>query len=65
VLGFDRIAGFFHFLGQFFPPDYSSHYLSYLGLPIAETLGIAAAGVFCAALIAFPLSVIIGTRMPG
>lgn len=65
MLGFDRIASFFHFLGQFFPPDHSYHYLSYLGLPIAETLGIAAAGVFCAALIAFPLSVIIGTRMPG
>lgn len=65
MLGFDRIVSFFRFLGQFFPPELSRHYLSYLGQPIAETLGMAAAGIFLAAFIAFPLSIIIGTRMPG
>ncbi len=66
----DRIAGFFHFLGQFFPPDLSRHYLSYLFAingdgPIVQSLSIALAGVFLAVLIALPLSIVIGARMPG
>jgi phosphonate transport system permease protein len=65
VLGLDRIASFFHFLGQFFPPDLSWRYVSLLWQPILETLGMAAAGIFLAVLLAFPLSVIIGARMPG
>jgi phosphonate transport system permease protein len=65
VLDLERIASFFRFLGQFFPPELSWSYVSLLGQPILETLGMAAAGIFLAVLIAFPLSVIIGARMPG
>jgi phosphonate transport system permease protein len=70
VLILQHIAGFFRFLGQFFPPDLSRHYLSYLFAPnsdgpIVQTLSIALAGVFLAVLIAFPLSIVIGARMPG
>jgi phosphonate transport system permease protein len=65
VLAFGRIAAFFHFIGQFFPPDLSWHYLSYLGTPIAETLAMAAGSIFVAVLVAIPLSLVIGTRMPG
>jgi phosphonate transport system permease protein len=65
VLGLDRIASFFHFLGQFFPPELSWSYVSLLGQPILETLGMASAGIVLAVLLAFPLSVIIGARIPG
>jgi phosphonate transport system permease protein len=65
VLNVGRIGAFFHFIGQFFPPDLSWHYLSYLGTPIAETLGMAAGSIFIAMVIAIPLSLVIGTRMPG
>ncbi len=70
MLIFQRIAGFFHFLGHFFPPDLSRHYLSYLFAlnsdgPIVQTLSIALAGIFLAMLIAFPLSIVIGACMPG
>ncbi|HXY79073.1 MAG TPA: ABC transporter permease subunit [Candidatus Bathyarchaeia archaeon] len=65
MLGSGRIGAFFHFVGQFFPPELSWHYISYLGTPIAETLAMAAGSVFVAILIAIPLSLVIGTRMPG
>ena len=65
MLVLERIASFFHFLGQFFPPELSWGYVSLLWQPILETLGMAAAGIFLAVLIAFPLSVVIGARMPG
>ena len=65
MLGLSRIGAFFHFIGQFFPPELSWHYLSYLGTPIAETLAMAAGSIFVAVLIAIPLSLVIGTRMPG
>jgi phosphonate transport system permease protein len=65
VLNFERIASFFRFLGQFFPPDFSSHYLYALRVPIAETLAIAVAAIFMAVLVALPLGIVIGTRMPG
>jgi phosphonate transport system permease protein len=70
VLGLDRIAGFFHFLRQFFPPDLSRHYLSYVFAmnregPVVQTLGIALAGIFLAVIIALPLSIVIGARIPG
>jgi phosphonate transport system permease protein len=60
-----RLGAFFHFMGQFFPPDLSWHYLSYLGTPIAETLGMAAGSIFIAIVIAIPLGLVIGTRMRG
>jgi phosphonate transport system permease protein len=63
VLG--RIGSFFRFLGQFSPPDLSWHYLSYLDAPIGQTIAMAMAALFAAVLIALPLSLIIGTRMPG
>jgi phosphonate transport system permease protein len=65
VLGLDRVVSLFHFLGQFFPPEFSPHYLSLLWQPVLETLGMAAAGIFLAVLLAFPLSIVIGARMPG
>jgi phosphonate transport system permease protein len=65
VLGLDRIVSLLHFLGQFFPPELSPRYLSLLWQPVLETLGMAAAGIFLAVLLAFPLSMIIGARMPG
>ena len=65
MLSLDRFTRFFHFLAQFFPPDFSWSYVSLLGQPILETLGIAAAGIFLAMLLAFPISIVIGARMPG
>ncbi|HXW61203.1 MAG TPA: ABC transporter permease subunit [Candidatus Acidoferrales bacterium] len=65
MLDLRRIGAFFHFIGQFFPPDLSYHYLSYLGTPIAETLAMAVGSIFLAVLVAIPLSLVIGTRMPG
>lgn len=65
MLIFTRIAEFFQFLRQFFPPDLSWHYVSYLGAPVGQTVAMALASVFLAAALAFPLSLIIGTRMPG
>ena len=33
---------------NFFPPDLSWHYLSYLGVPVAQTIGMASAGMLLA-----------------
>lgn len=60
-----RIGAFFHFLGQFFPPDLSWHYISYLGTPVGQTVAMALSSIFLAVMLALPLSLIIGTRMPG
>jgi len=60
-----RIAGFFHFMAQFFPPDLSWHYISYLGTPVGQTVAMAMASIFLAVVLALPLSLVIGTRMPG
>ena len=60
-----RFLDFLHFLAQFFPPDHSWSYLKYLGEPILQTIAMGVGSIFIAALIAFPLGVIIGTKMPG
>jgi phosphonate transport system permease protein len=70
VLTAGRITAFFHFLRQFFPPDLTPHYLSYVFAPnrngpIVQTLSMALAGIFLAVVIAFPLGIVIGARMPG
>jgi len=65
VLSLGRIESFFRFLGHFFPPDVSSHYLYALRIPVAETLAIAVAAICVAAFVALPLGIVIGTRMPG
>lgn len=50
---------------NFFPPDLSWHYLSYLGVPVAQTIGMASAGMLLAVLFGTPLAVIVATNAPG
>ena len=50
---------------NFFPPDFSPHYLTYLGVPVAQTIGMACAGMFLALLFGTPLAVVVATRAPG
>jgi phosphonate transport system permease protein len=50
---------------NFFPPDLSAHYLTYLVVPIAQTIGMACAGMLLALLFGTPLAVIVATRAPG
>ncbi len=52
-------------LRQFFPPDLSPAYLKALGLPLLETLEIAAAATFLAVLFGLVFSLYIGARLPG
>ncbi len=70
MLALGRITEFFRFLRQFFPPDLTPHYLSYVFAPnrdgpIVQTLSMALAGIFLAVVIALPLGIVIGARMPG
>lgn len=46
-------------------PDLSAHYLSSLGVPVAQTIGMACAGMLLALLFGVPLAVIVATRAPG
>jgi ABC-type phosphate/phosphonate transport system permease subunit len=46
-------------------PDFSGHYLSSLGVPVAQTIGMACAGMLLALLCGTPLAVIVATRAPG
>ena len=50
---------------SFFPPDLSLHYLTYLLVPVAQTIGMACAGMLLALLFGTPLAVIVATRAPG
>lgn len=50
---------------NFFPPDLSWHYLKYLGVPVAQTIGMACAGMLLAVIVGTPLAVIVATRAPG
>ena len=52
-------------LGSFAPPDLSPAYLRALGGPVAQTIGMAAAGMLVAFAAGVPLAVLIGTRAPG
>lgn len=46
-------------------PDLSPHYLSSLAVPVAQTIGMACAGMLLALVCGIPLAVIVATRAPG
>jgi phosphonate transport system permease protein len=52
-------------LRQFFPPYFSLHYLGALGTPIAETLEMAAGGIFIAILVGLLAGIWVGAALPG
>ena len=52
-------------LAGFFPPDLSPAYLVSLRDPIAQTVGMACAGMLLALAAGIPLAVYVSTRMPG
>ena len=53
------------FFAQFFPPDLSVLYLRALALPVAESIGMAAAAITLAFAVSIPLGLCIGLRLPG
>ncbi len=59
------LANLLHTVAGFFPPDLSPAYLHALLLPIAQTIGMAAAGMLIAFALGVPLAVAIATRAPG
>ncbi|HEY6233926.1 MAG TPA: hypothetical protein VIW69_02330 [Candidatus Elarobacter sp.] len=61
----DALGNVLRLIGSFFPPELSPHYLSALLRPIAETIGMAAAGMLVAFALGVPLAVAIATRAPG
>ncbi|MDE2571845.1 MAG: phosphonate ABC transporter, permease protein PhnE [bacterium] len=50
---------------SFFPPDLSPSYLSYVWLPVVQTIGMASAGMVIALCLGIPLAIFVGTRAPG
>ncbi|MGA3038505.1 MAG: ABC transporter permease subunit [Vulcanimicrobiaceae bacterium] len=50
---------------NFFPPDLSAHYLTYLLVPIAQTIGMACAGMLLALVFGTPLAVLVATGALG
>ena len=58
-------ANVLHELSLLFPPDLSPAYLRALAVPIAQTIGMAAAGMLVAFAAGIPLAVAIATRVPG
>ncbi|MFN2460278.1 MAG: PhnE/PtxC family ABC transporter permease [Candidatus Velthaea sp.] len=61
----DAAAGVVHALAPFFAPDLSGAYLRALAVPVAETIGMAAAGMLVAFAAGIPLAVAVATRAPG
>ena len=61
----DALRNVLHLIGAFFPPDLSPHYVRALLQPVAETIGMAAAGMLAAFALGVPLAVAIATRAPG
>ncbi len=61
----DPFANLLRLLQSFFPPDLSAAYLFALLVPIAQTVGMAAAGMLIAFLLGVPLAAAIATRGPG
>ncbi|MEA2786453.1 MAG: phosphonate transport system permease protein [Candidatus Eremiobacteraeota bacterium] len=61
----DALRNALHLIGSFFPPDLSPHYVRALLQPVAETVGMAAAGMLAAFTFGVPLAVAIATRAPG
>ena len=52
-------------IDAYFPPDLSPAYLRALLVPVAQTIGMASAGMLVAFALGVPLAVLIGTRAPG
>ena len=52
-------------IDSYFPPDLSPAYLHALLVPVAQTIGMASAGMLVAFVLGVPLAVLIGTRAPG
>lgn len=50
---------------QFFPPDFSPHYLGAEAAPLAQTLAIAAGGILIAAIAGLIAGIWIGAQLPG
>lgn len=48
-----------------FSPDFSAHYLTSLVVPVAQTIGMACAGMLLALIFGTPLAVIVATNAPG
>ena len=61
----EAFTNLFRLIGSFFPPDLSAAYLRALVVPIAQTIGMAAAGMLIAFALGVPLAVWIATRAPG
>jgi phosphonate transport system permease protein len=61
----DALGNVLRTIAAFFPPDLSPHYLRALLVPVAETIGMAAAGMLVAFALGVPLAVAIATRVPG
>ena len=61
----DAFINLLRLVGSFFPPDLSAAYLRALLVPVAQTIGMAAAGMLIAFVLGIPLAVAIATRAPG
>ena len=61
----EALGNLLRLIGSFFPPDLSLSYLHALLVPIAQTIGMAAAGMLVAFALGIPLAVAIATRAPG
>jgi phosphonate transport system permease protein len=61
----EAVTNLFRLIGSFFPPDLSAAYLHALIVPVAQTIGMAAAGMLVAFALGVPLAVAIATRAPG
>lgn len=61
----DALVNVLRLVGSFFPPDLSPDYLRALLVPVAQTIGMAAAGMLIAFALGVPLAIAIATRAPG
>lgn len=59
------LAPMLNLLRQFFPPDLSLHYMGAMLLPLAQTLEIAAGGIFVAILVGLFAGIWVGAGFPG
>ena len=54
-----------HWLGQFFPPELSLHYLKAALVPLEETLAMAAGGILIAVILGMISGIWVGAGLPG
>jgi phosphonate transport system permease protein len=54
-----------HWLGQFFPPELSLHYLKAVLVPLEETLAMAAGGILIAVILGMISGIWVGAGLPG